>query len=206
MNIAQQIEWGSKTLKLVDEASLGGKKWAGEMVEKLGWLREYRAELGEWGEMLAVVKGTEEFVRKQGLYQGAEKWLEKQLGAKQRGERARKVRQELVDFVASEAGKAKEGERLLGSSEVIESVIGKLKRVEGEPTARAMTSMILSVAAIVSKTSKEIVQKALAKVKTKKVLEWSKKHLGKTVQAKRREAFSGGRKEEQKWDQLKKPA
>jgi hypothetical protein len=206
MNIARQIEWGSKTLKLVDEASLEGNKRAGEMVEKLGWLREYRAELGEWGEMLEVVEGSEEFVRKQGLYQGAEQWLEKQLGSQPRSERAKKVRQELVAFVASEAGKATEGERLLGSSEVIESVIGKLKRVEGEPTARGMTSMILSVAAIVSKTSKEIVQKALAKVKTKKVLEWSKKNLGKTVQAKRKEAFSSGGKEEQKRDQLKKAA
>lgn len=208
MNIDQQIEWGTKTLKLVDEASREGKKRAAgqEVVEKLGWLREYREELVEWGEMLTVVKGTEEFVRKQGLYRGGEKWLEKQLGTKQASERAKKVRQELVDFVASESAKAKEGERLLGSSEVIESVIGKLKRVEGEPTARGMTAMILSVAAIVSKTSKEVVQKALEKVKTKKVLEWSKKNLGKTVRAKRKEAFSGGKKEEQKWDQLKKAA
>lgn len=108
--------------------------------------------------------------------------------------------------MASESAKAKQGERLLGSSEVIESVIGKLKRIEGEPTARGMTAMILSLAAMVSKTSQEIVHKALEKVKTKKVLGWSKEKLGKTIQAKRKEAFSEGEKKEQKLDQLKVPA
>jgi len=85
-------------------------------------------------------------------------------------------------------------------------VIGKVKRVEGESTARGITSLILSVAAVVSTTSKEVAQKALEKVKTKKVLEWSKEKLGKTIQAKRKEAFSGGERKEQKADQLKAPA
>lgn len=68
MNLAQQIEWGTKALKLVDEVSREVKeRGAGQrIVAKLGWLREYRAELAEWGELLEVVKGTEECVRKQG--------------------------------------------------------------------------------------------------------------------------------------------
>lgn len=209
MNIDQTVEWGVKALKLVDEANQEVKpvEEGKRIIEKLGWLREYRAELAEWAQMLEVVKRAEEFVRKQGLSQGCEAELEKQLEVKNATtERTKKVKQELVDFVAGEAAKAKEGERLLGSSEVIESVIGKLKRAEGEPTARGMTSMILSVAAMVSETSKEVVQKALEKVKTKKVLEWSKKKLGKTTQAKRREAFAGEKIKEQKWDQQQTPA
>jgi hypothetical protein len=208
MNIDKHIEWGAKVLKLVAEVSQQVKEPAEgpRIVEKLGWIREYREELAEWEQMLEVVKRSEEFVRKQGLTQGCEQGLEKRLKIEKATERTAKVRQELVDFVASEAAKAKKGERLLGSSEVIESVIGKLKRVEGEPTARGMTALILSVAAMVSKTSQEVVQKALEKVKTKKVLEWGKEKLGKTIQAKRKEAFSGGERKEQKSDQLKAAA
>ncbi len=193
MNIDQQIEWGTKTLVLVDQAHLEGKNGI-QIVEKLGWLREHREDLAEWSEILEMVKGSEEFVRRQGLYQGCERSLEKELWPKPKSKRARKIRQELVEFVAGESAKAKLGERLLGSSEIIESVIGKLKRVEGEPSARGLTGMILSVAAIVSKTTREVVQKGLEKVKTKNVHEWCKKNLGKTLPAKRKEAYAGAKR------------
>jgi hypothetical protein len=39
-------------------------------------------------------------------------------------------------------------------------------------------------------------------VPTKKVLEWTKKHLGQSVQSKRKIAFSNTTNSEQKWDQL----
>jgi len=205
MNLDKTVEWGVKVLELVDEVSQEVEPRAdGPRIEaKLGWIREYRKELAQWDQMLEVVNRTEGFVREQGLSQGCEAELEKQLKLEKASQRTEKVRQELIDFVAGEGAKAKKGERLLGSSEVIESVIGKVKRVEGESTSRGITSLILSVAAVVSTTSKEVVQKALEKVKTKTVLKWSKEKLGKTIRAKRKETFSGGERKEQKADQLK---
>jgi hypothetical protein len=44
---------------------------------------------------------------------------------------------------------------------------------------------------------------ALESVRTKKVVEWCKKTLGKTVSAKRKEAFASRQKTEQKQDQFK---
>lgn len=204
MNLDQTVAWGVKTLKLVDEVTgEGGVREEGLRIkEKLGWLGEYREELRQWDELLETVKRTEEFVRKQGLSRGCEAELEPQLQIEQVTVRTEKVRQELVDFVAGEGAKAKPGERLLGSSEVIESVIGKVKRVEGEPTARGVTSLIMSVGAVVSTTTKYVVQTAMETVKTKDVLRWSKEKLGKTLQAKRKEAFPGNKKREQKPDQL----
>lgn len=208
MNLDKTVEWGVKALKLVDEVTqeVEPRVDGPRIEEKLGWIRDYRKELAQWDQMLEVVNRTEEFVREQGLCCGCEAELEKQLKIENATERTEKMRQELINFVAGEGAKAKKGERLLGSSEVIESVIGKVKRVEGESTARGITSLILSVAAVVSTTSKEVVQKALEKVKTKEVLEWSKEKLGKTIQAKRKEAFSGGERKEQKADQLEAPA
>jgi hypothetical protein len=91
---------------------------------------------------------------------------------------------------------------LLGSSEIIESVFGKLKRLEQNQAKSGFTGLVLSVAAVVSETTQEVVQQAIETVPTKKVLEWTKKHLGQSVQAKRKIAFSNTNNSEQKWDQL----
>ncbi len=55
---------------------------------------------------------------------------------------------------------------------------------------------------MVSQTTKEVVNDAMKMVPTKKVLDWCKKNLGQSVQAKRRNAFASSDKTEQKWDQF----
>ena len=112
------------------------------------------------------------------------------------------LREQLLGFIKNESSKAKSGEHLLGSSEIIESVFGKLKRLEQNQSKSGFTGLVLSVAAIVSETTQEVVQSAMDTVPTKKVLEWTKKHLGQSVQAKRKIAFSNAKNSEQKWDQL----
>ena len=98
--------------------------------------------------------------------------------------------------------KAKPEERLLGSSEIIDSVLGKLKRLEQNQAKSGFTGLVLSVAAVVSETTQEVVQKAMETVPTKKVFEWIRTHLGQSVQSKRKIAFSSIKNTEQIWDQL----
>lgn len=98
--------------------------------------------------------------------------------------------------------KAKLEERLLGSSEIIESVLGKLKRLEHNQAKSGFTALVLSAAAAVSETTREVVQKAMETVPTKKVLEWTREHIEQSVQAKRKIAFSNTKNAEQIWDQL----
>jgi hypothetical protein len=69
-------------------------------------------------------------VRTQGLYRGGHRALEQMLGPLVCTERGRQVGQQLLAFVQAESLKAAPQERLLGSSEVIESVFGKQKRIE----------------------------------------------------------------------------
>ena len=105
---------------------------------------------------------------------------------------AQKIRDELVTFVAQEESKARPQERLLGSSEVIESVLGKLKRLEQHQAKSGFTGLILGIGAMVSTTTQEVIQKALETVPTQMVLAWCQETLGPSVQAKRREALSPG--------------
>jgi len=92
----------------------------------------------------------------------------------------------LLAFVQEEAQQARKGERLLGSSEVLESVIGKYKCVAGERGQHGLTGMVLSIGALVGHVTVEAVQAALVDVPNQDVWDWCQTHLGTTVQGIRR--------------------
>jgi hypothetical protein len=116
------------------------------------------------------------------------------------------VRAHLLAFVAAEALKVHPRERLLGSSEVIESVFGKFKRLEDTQAKSGFTCLILTMNAMVAQTTHEVIPKALETVPTKCVLEWCKKTLGASLQAQRKRAHSLPVKTEQKGDQEREAA
>ncbi len=116
--------------------------------------------------------------------------------------RTRRLREELLNFIAQQSDQAKPNERLLGSSEVIESVIGKLKNMEADQNKSGFTGLLLSLAAIVSKTTEDVIQKAMESVPTKRVHEWLKQNIGKSLQSKRKEVYRSTKKAEQKWDEI----
>jgi hypothetical protein len=186
MNLSELVNWGQKTLALVDNCPL---KVSAERVEaKLGWLKEYRNELREWSEMHAVIGTTLDFVRYHGLYVGAGSDLTIALPAGTG--RADELRAELIDFVTRESSKARVGERLPGTTEVLESSFGKLKAMESDQAKSGFTGMVLSLGAMVSKWNAETIGDALERVGVSDVLDWCKKKLGISVQAQRRDAYN----------------
>lgn len=61
--------------------------------------------------------------------------------------------------------------------------------------------MLLSLAAIVSETTKDVIQKAMESIKTKTVMKWYEKNIGKSVQSKKAIAFNLQKIVEQKQSQ-----
>lgn len=206
LSVGEFIRWGWKvTQYLESEAPELEPEEKKKLEEKLVWVREYRAELVEWRELMELVERTEKFVRENGFYKESHLWLEKELTPEVLSERNRRVKKALLEYVKEESGKAQPKERLVGSSEVIESVFGKYKSLIKDQAESGMTGMLLSLGALVSSTSAEVVKKALETVKTKRVLDWCKENLGKTVQAKKRKILGNPIMAEQKLDQLRLP-
>lgn len=192
MNLEELVTWGQAMLVLLDQPQAQVKQsLAPEQVqEKLGWLTGFRSHLEEWGELFEIITTAESFVRHHGLDADAQRKLKTHLRGRAHTQRTRRVRDELVAFVAEEATQARPGERLLGSSEIIESVLGTMKRLEQDQAKSGFTGLILGLSAMVSTTTQEIIQKALETVPTKKVLAWCRETFGRSVQAKRREVFA----------------
>ena len=204
MNLEILVRWGQRALGVLDrlEKRTEHRDSHERLKVKLGWLRQFRDHLKDWEALLDVAITTECFVRKHGLWQGCAVELSKRLEHCIASPKVLQLREQLLAFVKNESLKAKPEEHLLGSSEIIESVLGKLKRLEQNQAKSGFTALVLSVAAVVSETTREVVKKAMETVPTKRVLEWTRIHLGQSVQAKRKIAFSNTKNSEQIWDQL----
>jgi hypothetical protein len=202
MNMEMLVAWGERISLLLKNPSLMNQETdTDKLMERFGWLRAFDAAIQEWSEILGVMKTTEGFVREHGLYHGSSLELEKRL-KRSDNERTKKIRSHMIEFVDHESSKAHPEERLLGSSEVIESVFGKFKRMEQNQSTSGLTRLVLAIGAMVSQTTENVVQKALETVPTKRVLAWCKKMLGQSVQSKRNKFMNSRMRAEQKWGHL----
>ena len=102
-------------------------------------------------------------------------------------EAAHRLRKQLLEFVYEQAHQAREGEHLLGSSEVLESIIGKFKCVAGERGQHGLTGMVLSIGTLVGQVTVGAVPAAMTEVRVEEVRQWCRTHLGPTLQGARRQ-------------------
>jgi hypothetical protein len=194
MNVDTLIEWGYKVLQIVEPLQ---KKRAlsheeEKIIEKLGEIMRFKKSLNVWKDMMNVIGITESLIRNEGYTSNTYEELQTKLdeaGACPKSREAQCVKKELESFVQEQQKLCREGERLPGSSEVIESVFGKQKFLEGEQSKSGFTGLLLGIGAFVSSTSDAVIKTALETVKTTDVLKWSKEHIGSSLQSKRRLAF-----------------
>jgi hypothetical protein len=191
MNLTPLISWGVKTLAILDHPEPQVLRYGTveRLEEKLGWLRAFRAALEGWSQMEQTIDVVVDFVRTEGLYRGAARDLRTHVRALSLGPEAAELGDELTRFVAGQARRTRRGERLPGSSEVIETCFGKFKALERDHTKGGFTGLVLALAACVSERTQEVVHKALQTSKTREVVEWIKTKLGATVGSKRRAAY-----------------
>jgi hypothetical protein len=202
MNVGELVAWGVRMLQYLEEES-PRQEWDRQRVAAaVGWVRQYRHEVEHWRQGVEVGTITEQFVKTHGVSASGAPQLQHRLAAAGTLSRTQQLCAEFVQFVTEEGAKANAGERLVGSSEVIESIFGKWKRLEGEQARSGLTGLVLALGAIVAPTTAAVIKQALTTVPTKTVLTWCREKLGKTVQATRRALFAPLHKAEQKQDQI----
>ena len=189
MNLAPLLRWGRKILGLLDRGPAGGR--ASERAEtRYGWLREFRAALEDWSRWEATVRDSVEFVRTRGLSCSCQLALAARLQELPPEERDDDLAAELCEFVGAQSQAARPGERLVGSTEVLESLFGKWKSLERQESRSGITSLILSLGSLVGSWSVARIQAALEATPVKHVVEWCREHLASSVQSQRRLAFA----------------
>ena len=191
MNLGPLIGWGARMLQLVDtpEVARPSDIPLARLDEKFGWIRDFREALVEWGDLQAVKEHVLDYARKQGYHGRAAAELRRQLRPIASTARGQRMAAALVEFVATQSQAVRRRESLPASSEVIESLIGKGKRMLGQHSRGGFTKMILGMAASVVQITQENVREALETVRQADLLTWCEQHLGISLTAQRRRAL-----------------
>ncbi len=193
MNLDALLVWSRKAIGFVTAPRPvpGVSLEADELEQQMGWIRRYQEPLAAWSEMLEATATGLSYIREHGYHVDARQALEVELAPFTRVKEtpASRVASGLLTFVGEQSSDLAAGQRLLGSSEVLESLIGKAKQLDGQGKS-GFTKMILGAAASVTKLTQQTLQAALAKVKTRDVAQWVQKHLGISLQSQRMHAFA----------------
>ena len=189
MNIGGEIQWGARSLQLLQASRDGGLtdeqrvQLTPSLVEnKLGWLDDYKAALSRWEELWLISEQVCAVVRAEGYHATLTTSLKSQLPAPVTEEAVLLVTQVLgfSDTVQASVGI---GRSLPGSSEVIESLIGKSKRLDGQNNTRGFTAQLLAMAASVVIPTAEVIKTALKTCGIKHVQQWCSTHLTPSLQS-----------------------
>ena len=200
MNLGPQLNWAEKVLAVVDHrpAVVLEQTTAARLEEKLGEVRQYRAELAEWRQYQELVDETVDFVGAFGLGLDTPPELHQLLGPGRLSGASRELAEDLIGFVEEQSGRARPGEWLPGSTEVLESCFGKYKALEKGQSQGGFTGLLAGFGSLLAEATSRTVEPALRVVPTQEVRGWCAEHLGKTVFTQRREAFAAATKAQQK--------
>lgn len=188
LNLEELIRWACRVLR-----SLEGKLLPPQEQEQLeiefGWIAGLKDHVIVLEELWQVTSISRDFIRKHGIESNTSERLTEVLEKVPLGIRACQFAGRIIDFVSLQAQKAHAGERLLGSSEILESLIGSLKHHLNTQSRSGFTVSCLLASTLAGDINERLVFQALSGTKVQNVNKWADEHIGSTIQKKRKDFY-----------------
>ena len=158
-----------------------------ELRKYLGWLISYRQYIDHWNCLIDIGKTARHVVRIEGIHSDIADSFEQAISQLKIGPKELEFADRLTEFFLSQSKGIKNGEWFIGSSEILESLFGKIKYMEREQRAFGFTSLLLAAMAAVGPLDEQIVAEAMESVKRSDIDQWAAKEIGQSVQSQRRQ-------------------
>ncbi len=168
---------------------------AAEVVRRYGWVADFANELAVWQEQQTLVQVFLHQVRVEGLFARAVAEWDDAWGplADEAPATTRALRQRLRSYLVMASRDLRPQERLLGSTEVLESAFGVQKRLGRDQAESGLTGLSLALGALLGERTAATVRADLEAAPEKKATGWARRLLGRTVQWLRRLFFENRR-------------
>jgi len=195
MNLSSVIQWMTMMLWLLrnpDAECLAGV--APERLRaKFGWIEGYADQIPMWRACQDVISTFVTFANEQYLHHGASEKLADAIGELKHCE-ARELRDRLVKFVLESESSLQPGERLPMSTQLLESLFGQYKQLEGQQSKSGFTGLVSCIPLLHRIPTPVSVRESFAEVTKKQVADWVTTHVGRTLTSQRRAAYAEHRK------------
>ena len=161
MNVDSLIKWAAEILVLIDNENSAPEVNMDELKKYLSWLSEYREDIYYWNRLISIGASARQLLRKEGIHKDISDHFEDSICTVPMGPREQEFANQILMFLLEQSKGLTNGERYIGSTEVIESFFGKLKYMEHEQTAFGFTSLVLAAMGCVGRTDAKIVKEAM---------------------------------------------
>jgi len=192
LNIDTIIRWAQKIILLMESTDKMQPMFNPDLVHrKLKWITYFKDDIKVWAEILDVAEAVKGTISTKGLYRGLSNDLSMMLAKiPVESSRATEFKDASLSYAGSLEYKVHVGGRLLGCSDVIESLFGRFKHLEQQQSGGGFTQLLLALPVLVGKKSTQLVKQAIEAVKVVDLISWAKENIGMSVQAKRKFIFS----------------
>ncbi len=197
MSLAKLLSWAEMALDHLKHPS--SKSCVGidreKLEAKLSWLREFESDLQTWQACQGIVSRALEFTNSKGIYRGVTAELAAYLDQTTSPDaQAARVCQSLIGVVSECEGRLLSSShadlKLVASTEVLESLFGGYKRLQGDHTRGTFTSLLASLPSLTRRMSGERVKRYLEAVSNTTLKQWTaSSQLGNSTQAQRARAY-----------------
>ena len=187
MNLEALVSWGKRTLDFLERDKEETSHDLKAINKLFGWLRDFSNHISTWSNMLEVCQLVRHLVRTEMIDRDIAKKVTTALEHLPLCLRACQLAGQMIDFLEECVEKVPEGSTWIGTSEVIESLFGKLKHLERDQDNNGFTAFVLAAAACVGVIDVKTINQAFCHSKNKDIAEWERQNLGVTVQASRKQ-------------------
>jgi hypothetical protein len=186
MSVGAFVRFGQIVLRKLQEAEPSA-----DVVRRYGWVSAYADAVSAWSEQHQVVQVMLRQVRVEGLFRRGQAVLDEaweRLGVSDHAVSVA-LRHRLRAYVGRYGRALPVGERLVGSTEVLESAFGVQKRLSRDQADSGLTALSVGLGAMLGEATPEQMRADADRVPEKVVQNWATRTLGKTVQWLRRHFF-----------------
>jgi hypothetical protein len=187
LNVSRQAEWGLQTLAYLEVKERERSPEATALAQALRGLKPLKMFLTTFVRNTTCLNEVMKIVKTQGLSTESMQACQERLSALP----ARSPIRKEVSHYLQHYGPVVElsASPLLGSSDVIESLIGKAKQRLEADGRRELNKSILLIPCLCGELTQDLVAEALTTVRVQDVTTWVSENVGETMQSKRRKEF-----------------
>ena len=180
-NIGMHMNWAVKVLR-----HIRGSKIGEGIREKIEWVEKYQQLIEELSVIHAVICEIEKITKSNGLTKRTVERCNRIL-KKLTTEKGNIVGREIAEYLKESISLLPEHDRILCSSDIIESSFGKYKYYLSNNCMAGITNLVLCIPAFTSSLEESEIKEALETTKMADIKRWTEEHVGKTLVQKRRE-------------------